>query len=222
MGDHLNMIKKKPSRPSFELEKTINGVVCGIDEVGRGPLAGPVIAAALILNPNTPIELLNQINDSKKLSKKKHKYLYHEIKKHSIFALAEATVDEIDHINILQATMLAMSRAAQDLINQCDTPPILALVDGNRAPKLSINTQTVIKGDGKSFSIAASSIIAKYHRDQIMQKLAQQYPHYGWEKNAGYGTKQHMKALTEYGATPHHRKSFAPVREQINLNHCLY
>lgn len=191
--------------PDFSIESTYSGIVCGIDEAGRGPWAGPVVAAAAILDRRRFPEGLN---DSKKLSAVKRERLYTQILEQAKIGVGIATVEEIDRLNILGATMLAMQRAYEEL----DIPSDIALIDGNRAPLLSCKTQTIIGGDAKSFSIAAASIVAKVTRDHIMQELAHEFPHFGWEKNAGYGTATHQKALAEHGVTIHHRKSFAPIR----------
>lgn len=205
---------KEKARPNFELEQEIGGIVCGIDEVGRGPLAGPVTASAVILPFDTPADILKDINDSKKVSPKRRAELYDALHEYAQIGIGQASVDEIDEINILQATFLAMQRAVAAL----GGTPALALVDGNRAPKLNIETRTVIKGDQKSLSIAAASIIAKHHRDSLMEELAQKYPHYAWESNAGYGTRAHMEGLHEHGVTPHHRKSFRPISELVSTS----
>lgn len=197
---------------SFEDECAApSDTICGIDEVGRGPLAGPVVAACVIIPKGIRVlNFIDEIKDSKKLGLKKREELYKAITENCIYAIAEITPQEIDQINILQATMKAM-KTAHDQI-----PDIThALIDGNRAPLLSSKTRTVIKGDQKSKSIAAASIIAKVHRDRIMKKLAAKYPYYGWEKNTGYPTKRHQEAMKVYGITPVHRKSFAPVRKII-------
>lgn len=179
--------------------------IAGVDEVGRGPLAGPVTAAAVILDPdNLPVGL----NDSKKLSAKRRALAEAEIQTRAVWAVAHASVEEIDQLNILRASHLAMQRAVEAL----DPPPDFLLVDGNLIPRdLAIPAEAVIKGDGKSLSIAAASILAKESRDRIMVDLAQQFPGYGWEKNAGYPSKQHREALVKLGVTPHHRRSFKPV-----------
>jgi ribonuclease HII len=195
--------------PDLSLERAAGGIVVGIDEVGRGPLAGPVLACAVILDQaRLPARLLEKLDDSKALSAKLRRELQELLTGCAQIGMGRAEVQEIDEINILQATMLAMNRAYQAL----GTQATLALVDGNRAPKLSCPVQTVIKGDGKSLSIAAASVIAKVARDQEMAQLATQFPGYGWETNAGYGTADHMAALLRLGPTPHHRRSFAPVR----------
>ncbi|MTI09234.1 ribonuclease HII [Curvivirga aplysinae] len=198
--------------PDFSLEQAFQKegyqLVAGVDEVGRGPWAGPVVTCAVIIDQETfPKELFDQLDDSKKLSEKKREALYVQLQEHVIFAYGEASVDEIDELNILQATFLAMRRAVQGLSQQPDA----VLVDGNKDPILGLPTQTVVKGDGKSLSISAASILAKVKRDHLMKSLAEDYPHYAWEKNAGYGTKAHQNGLAENGVTPHHRKSFKPI-----------
>ena len=187
------------------------GLVCGIDEAGRGPLAGPVVAAAVILDPARPIPGLN---DSKKLSEKKRLVLAEMIRERAIaWAVAEASVEEIDRINILQASLLAMQRAVAGLAVR----PISALIDGNRCPKLDIPAEAIIQGDGKIASIAAASILAKTVRDAGMRVLHAQYPQYGFDRHMGYPTAAHFKALEEHGASPVHRRSFGPVAKQLSL-----
>ena len=177
-------------------------LICGVDEAGRGPLAGPVCAAAVILPPNVEIPGLN---DSKKLSDKKRRELYPVIKETAIaYGIAFADHKEIDEINILQATYLAMERA----INQLEVKPELALIDGNRAKDFGIPVETVVHGDSLSASIAAASVLAKVTRDDYMLKMAEEYPGYDFEIHKGYGTKAHYAALTELGASPIHRMSF--------------
>ncbi|WP_321393164.1 ribonuclease HII [Emcibacter sp.] len=200
------IFKTKASRPDFSLEQAVDGVVCGVDEVGRGPLAGPVVAAAVILDPDN---IPDGLNDSKKLSAKKREQLYEQITASSCFAFGEASVEEIDQLNILRASLLAMQRA----VNALPKKPDHALVDGNQMPDLICPASCVIKGDARSLSIAAASIIAKVKRDFFMKNLAEIHPEYGWERNAGYGTRQHMEALELVGACPFHRKSFAPIRD---------
>ena len=179
--------------------------IAGIDEVGRGPLAGPVTAAAVVINNPFP---LTELNDSKRLSPKKRLALYQLIKEHADVGIGHGDVDEIDQINILQATFLAMSRAVQALPH----PPDYTLVDGNRLPRQwPYAGHPEVGGDGRIMSIAAASVVAKVTRDKIMHTLAADFPQYGWQTNAGYGAKKHLDALTEYGITPHHRRSFAPV-----------
>lgn len=201
--------------PDFELENEHAGLVCGVDEAGRGPWAGPVTAAAVIFDQATlPPELAQSLNDSKKLSAKKRETLINQIKEQSIWALGEASVEEIDEFNILQATFLAMRRAVQGL----STTPDYALIDGNKLPpELGVPGNPVIKGDGLSCSIAAASIIAKVTRDKQMALLAEQYPGYGWEKNAGYGVKLHQEGLATLGVTPHHRKSYKPIKKIMGI-----
>lgn len=183
--------------------------IIGVDEVGRGPLAGPVISAAIILNK----EMIPEgINDSKKLSKKKREVINEELISQHSFAIGIASVEEIDKINILQASLLAMKRAVLNL----NIKPQTILIDGNKLPDLEYNMYPIIKGDSKSISIAAASIIAKVYRDKLMQDLSLQYPGYYWEKNSGYGTKQHLLALNNLGVTPIHRKSFAPIYNMLN------
>ena len=183
------------------------GLVCGIDEAGRGPLAGPVVAAAVILDPQRPIAGLN---DSKKLSEKKRLALAVEIREKAIaWAVAEASVEEIDRINILQATFLAMQRAVAALV----VTPVAALVDGNRIPKLAIPAEAIVQGDGKVASIAAASILAKTVRDAGMVELHAQYPAYGFDRHMGYPTAAHFAALQAHGPCPAHRRSFAPVAQ---------
>ncbi|MGH1413892.1 MAG: ribonuclease HII [Pelagimonas sp.] len=179
--------------------------LAGVDEVGRGPLAGPVVACAVILDPNN---IPAGLNDSKKLSAKKREALDVIIRETAIYSIAEATVQEIDEINILHASMLAMKRAVEGL----PIRPDHLLVDGNRLPKrLSCPATAIVKGDSLSQTIGAASIVAKTWRDNVMTEIAQHYPGYGWEKNAGYPTKCHKSALQNLGVTPHHRRSFKPV-----------
>ncbi len=187
------------------------GLVCGIDEAGRGPLAGPVVAAAVILDPARPIAGLN---DSKKLSEKKRDALAVAIHQNALaWCVAEATVEEIDRLNILHATMLAMQRAVAGL----SIKPESALVDGNRCPRLDIPAEAVVKGDGKIASIAAASILAKTVRDAGMLALHAKYPQYGFDRHMGYPTAAHFAALETHGASPVHRTSFGPVARQLSL-----
>ncbi|WP_120634133.1 ribonuclease HII [Ruegeria sp. EL01] len=195
--------------PNFDFEKALHAQgyvrIAGVDEVGRGPLAGPVVASAVILNPqNIPVGL----NDSKKLTAKRRVVLDTALRQSAEFAIAEASVAEIDEINILRASHLAMERAVAAL----NPAPDYLLIDGNLIPRgLKIASQAVVKGDARSVSIAAASILAKNWRDQVMVDLAQQHPGYGWDTNAGYPSKQHRDALRNLGVTPHHRRSFKPV-----------
>lgn len=192
---------------SFETDALARGFarIAGVDEVGRGPLAGPVVAAAVILNPD---HLPEGLNDSKALTAKRRTALSDQIIAMAEVSFGEASVEEIDDINILQASHLAMMRA----INGLATPPDHVLIDGNMIPAdLTIPAQSIIKGDARSCSISAASIVAKIRRDLGMLALAQHYPGYGWETNAGYGSKKHIEALQNLGVTPHHRRSFKPV-----------
>lgn len=185
-------------------------LLAGVDEAGRGPLAGPVSAAAVILDPDRPIEGLN---DSKKLSAKKREALEPLIKERALaWCVAWASVEEIDSINILQATMLAMRRAVEGL----GVKPELILIDGNRCPdRLPAHAEAVVKGDARVQAISAASILAKTARDRLMTEIDREYPQYGFAKHAGYGTKAHLDALREYGASPVHRRSFGPVARAI-------
>jgi ribonuclease HII len=183
-------------------------IVCGVDEVGRGPLAGPVVAAAVILPPDLPLAVLTQIRDSKTLSAAQRERLFDPLTKLCRTSVAEASVDEIDSINILQASLLAMQRAVEGLRIPID----MALIDGSHCPRLSCPAEAIVKGDGKSFSIAAASIIAKVTRDRLMTKLAALHDGYGWDRNFGYGTPEHLSALQALGVTRWHRTSFAPVK----------
>ncbi|MGH1403154.1 MAG: ribonuclease HII [Alphaproteobacteria bacterium] len=196
----------------FSIEDQYDGIVCGLDEVGRGPLAGPVVAACVIIpKEKRQLGFISELQDSKKLSEKKRVGLYDEITTHFPYSIAEISPQEIDEINILQASLKAMKQA-HDHFNDIE----YALIDGNKAPEnLSSHSITVVKGDSKSKTIAAASIIAKVHRDTLMHKLDIEFPHYGWVKNAGYPTAQHREAIAKHGITPHHRRSFAPVRRFI-------
>ncbi|MGN0586319.1 MAG: ribonuclease HII [Oscillospiraceae bacterium] len=189
----------------FEYDRELRGsypVFCGVDEAGRGPLAGDVYAAAVIFDKDTVID---GINDSKKLTEKKREALYDEIiQKAQAYCIATATVEEIEKYNILQATFMAMKRAVEGL----GVKPELALVDGNRLPELPCEAQTLVKGDGISASIAAASILAKVSRDRYMKKVAEEYPQYMFEKHKGYGTKLHYDMILQYGPSPVHRMSF--------------
>ncbi len=186
-------------------------IICGIDEAGRGPWAGPVVAAAVILPTDMPGELLGRIDDSKRLRARLRELVASAIIKLAPHGLGQASVAEIDRLNILQATFLAMRRAIESL----PLAPDLALVDGNRAPPLPCPVQTIVKGDQRSLSIAAASIVAKVARDKIMRGLACRYSTYGWERNAGYGTAAHRDAIELHGITPEHRVSFRPISESL-------
>lgn len=203
-----------PCGPDFSAEQRLaaDGYarICGVDEVGRGPLAGPVVAAAVILDSN---RIPQGLDDSKKLTAKKRKHLALDIyDKAAGVCVAEVSVEAIDQMNILEAAMLAMRNATDGLSPPADA----ALVDGNRDPGLGVYTETLVKGDARSLSIAAASIVAKVFRDELMAKLGEEYPDYGWGSNAGYGVPRHMEALRLVGVSPHHRKSFAPIRTILN------
>jgi ribonuclease HII len=200
--------------PDFAIERGVDGVVCGVDEAGRGPLAGPVVAAAVILDPRRfrgPLRA--ELDDSKALSRDAREACYRALVNYARIGavrigVGAASVREIDRINILRASLVAMARAVAAL-GVC---PDIALVDGNVPPPLPCPVRTVVRGDALSFSIAAASVVAKVTRDRIMQGLARRYPGYGWATNVGYGTPQHGEGLSRLGITPHHRRSFAPVR----------
>jgi ribonuclease HII len=194
--------------PDLSRERRLGGLVAGIDEVGRGPLAGPVVACAVILDPANLPEALAGLTDSKALSAVRRDRYAAILRGCARIGLGAASVGEIDRLNILQATFLAMRRALAAL----PVRPDAALVDGNRAPGFGIPVETLVGGDRLSLSIAAASVIAKVARDRAMTRLALRYPAYGWDRNAGYPTADHLAALTASGITPHHRRSFAPVR----------
>ncbi|GHF02897.1 ribonuclease HII [Aliiroseovarius zhejiangensis] len=192
---------------SFETAAMARGLarIAGVDEVGRGPLAGPVTAAAVVLNPTC---IPDGLNDSKALTARRREDLFDAIMSCAEVSIAHATVEEIDRFNILRASHLAMERAIAGL----PIPPDHVLIDGNMTPRgLTLSSETIVKGDARSVSISAASIIAKITRDRIMVDLAQQFPGYGWETNAGYPSKSHRLALRNLGVTPHHRRSFKPV-----------
>jgi len=187
----------------------VSGLVAGVDEAGRGPLAGPVVAAAVILDERNPIAYLA---DSKVLSPKRRDYLFDEIRAKALcFSIAEASAEEIDSLNILQATMLAMRRAVQGL----RLPPKLVLVDGNRIPLLDVRAEAIVKGDSKVPAISAASILAKVTRDRWCAQYHQEFPQYGFEAHKGYPTLVHLQALRKHGPCPQHRKSFGPVAEWV-------
>jgi ribonuclease HII len=195
--------------PDFHLEAATDGPVAGIDEAGRGPWAGPVVAAAVILDPDT---IPDGLDDSKTLTARQRAELYAALEGCARLGVGAASVAEIDALNVLEATMLAMRRA----LDRLRLVPALALVDGNRAPLLACPARAIVKGDGRSLSIAAASIVAKVTRDRLMARLARAHPGFGWERNAGYGTAEHRAALARQGPTPHHRQSFAPIRKILN------
>ena len=187
------------------------GLIAGVDEAGRGPLAGPVVAAAVILDELQPIKGLN---DSKQLGPRTRERLFDEIRAKALCCcIAQASVEEIDTLNILQATMLAMRRAVEGL----RLKPIKVLVDGNRLPVLKIAAEAIVRGDAKVKAISAASILAKVHRDRLCLLLHEQHPHYGFDGHKGYPTPEHLAALRAHGACVHHRRSFAPVREVLGL-----
>jgi ribonuclease HII len=202
--------------PHLEFEFSVGAPalrVCGVDEVGRGPLAGPVVAAAVVLDPGRmPRDLARAIDDSKQLTRPVREEIHAAVTDPgcdwALWSIGTADVDEIDRINILQASLLAMRRAVAGLPVQPDH----ALVDGNRCPDFDgLPATPIVGGDGISLSIACASIVAKVHRDRVLTDLARVHPHYGWERNVGYGTPEHLHALRRHGPTPHHRRSFAPV-----------
>jgi len=196
-----------PEQRTLDWDTT--GLVAGVDEAGRGPLAGPVVAAAVILDELKPIAGLN---DSKKLTEKRREKLYDEILAKALCcSIAEASVQEIDSLNILQATLLAMRRAVDGL----RLKPVKVLVDGNRLPVLDVRAEAIVQGDALIPAISAASILAKVHRDRLCAQLHAQYPIYGFDRHKGYGTVVHLQALREHGPTPWHRMSFAPVARSV-------
>jgi ribonuclease HII len=201
--------------PDFAFESEASGLVCGIDEVGRGPLAGPVVAAAVIFERGcVPSKLRRELDDSKKLSASAREEQAKLIASCARIGIGAASAAEIDRHNILQASFIAMRRAVARL----GTTPDLALVDGNRAPALPCPARTIIGGDGISLSIAAASVIAKVTRDRLMRALAARYRGYGWETNFGYPTAAHRAALARLGLTPHHRRSFGPCQLSLGID----
>jgi ribonuclease HII len=204
----------KPSRPDFSREGEECGIVCGVDEAGRGPLAGPVVAACVYVPPERRKHpVWKDVRDSKKLSAVKRDILFSIIRDQGCFGIGMASVEEIDEINILQATFLAMQRAVGEMVSSFSLEPDMILIDGSHTPKLPYPAQFLIKGDALSISIGAASILAKVTRDQIMQNLHTEFPVYGWDGNAGYGTPEHLAAIAKHGPCPHHRKSFAPIKK---------
>jgi ribonuclease HII len=203
-----------PSKKSWVLEQAplnfdVPGLMAGVDEAGRGPLAGPVVAAAVILDDLNPIAGLN---DSKKLTAKRREKLFDEIKAKALcFSIAEASVQEIDEINILQATLLAMKRAVEGL----RLKPVKVLVDGNRLPAIDIRAEAIVQGDALVPAISAASILAKVHRDRLCEQMHAQYPQYGFDQNKGYGTAVHLAALQAHGPAECHRLTFAPVARSV-------
>ena len=201
-------------KPTFELESAElqlgSGPVAGVDEAGRGPWAGPVVAAAVILDP---LRIPANIDDSKALDEDARVFLFNRIMKTAIVGVGIADVERIDRDNILAATLWAMTQAVAAL----STSPRLVLIDGNRAPRMTFETRTIIKGDAKCLSIAAASIIAKVTRDRMMVTLAREYPIYGFDRHKGYGTPEHQAAITRHGESPLHRRSFKPVQLALGL-----
>ncbi len=203
--------------PDFSLERACGtSPVAGVDEAGRGPWAGPVMAAAVILDEsNLPDELARRIDDSKMVAREERAELFALLPLYALIGVGEASVEEIDAMNILRATLLAMRRAVERL----PLPPAVALVDGNAPPALRCPVRTVVAGDSLSLSIAAASIVAKVTRDRRMAELARAHPGYGWENNAGYGTPEHRQGLVRLGVTPYHRRSFRPISELISVSY---
>ena len=200
---------ERDAMPDFVFETELDCRVAGVDEVGRGPLAGPVTAAAVVLDPNC---IPKGLDDSKKLSAKRRLILYDQVLACADVSIAHASVAEIDEINILRAAHLAMERAIAGL----QSAPEHVLIDGNMVPRgLRLPATTLVKGDTRSLSISAASIVAKICRDRVLVDFAQQHPGYGWETNMGYGSKRHMDALKNLGVTPHHRRSFKPVHNML-------
>ncbi|WP_254229867.1 ribonuclease HII [Wolbachia pipientis] len=192
--------------PDFSLENTLSGIIAGVDEVGRGSLAGPVISAAVIFTDRDTV--VDGINDSKKLTPKCRQVLYEKITSVAKFGIGMASVEEINSYNILQATKLSMKRALANLNLELD----YVLVDGNQPPEVKWQVKSIVNGDSLSISIAAASIVAKVTRDRLMEELHNKHPQYNWYKNKGYGTKEHLSAIGLHGITKHHRKNFAPIR----------
>ena len=213
-----------PGKPDYTLEQPFCslGAVIGVDEAGRGPWAGPVTSTAFWINPEQKDKLPKSLTDSKKLSEVKREQIRQElcapVHKH-LWAVKHSSVAEIDRLGILQATFLAMANsvsALSDLLLQKHKLKVsMVLVDGKLLPPLDVSCQAVVRGDSRSLSIAAASVLAKQARDELMRALATNYPDYGWQTNAGYGTKSHQNALQEYGVTPHHRKSFIPIKNML-------
>ena len=206
--------------PDFSLEESLglstSAVIVGVDEVGRGPLAGPVTAAAVFFDrQKITSDLLTKIDDSKKIAQKKRATISKQIESIAIIGIGWASSGEIDQLNILEATMLAMQRAIFSLQKQIILDPDYILIDGNKVPRLDFPSKAIVRGDEKSLSIAAASIVAKSKRDAFMTLLSKLYPGYGWEKNAGYGTREHLAAIEREGITVHHRRSFKPIANYL-------
>ncbi len=196
-------------KPSFEFEEKFSYPVAGLDEVGYGAWAGPVVAAAVVLNPEIPQIVLEKLDDSKRLSAQKREEVFELIQAYASIGIGEASVEEIENTNIRLAALKAMERAFGNL----SVVPKAALVDGRSKPNLPCPTSLIIKGDQRSYSIAAASIVAKVYRDRFMRELALEHPEFGWESNVGYGTARHQGGLAKVGVTPWHRKTYAPIRE---------
>ena len=206
--------------PDFSLEDSLglsnSAVIVGVDEVGRGPLAGPVTAAAVFVDrQKITLDLSTKIDDSKKVPQRKRATISKQIEGIAIIGIGWASSGEIDQLNILEATMIAMQRAVLSLRKQIILDPDYILIDGNKVPSFDFPSKAIVRGDEKSLSIAAASIVAKSKRDALMTSLSRLYPCYGWEKNAGYGTRQHLAAIEREGITAHHRRSFKPVANYL-------
>ena len=197
--------------PHWKIERSVEGVVVGVDEVGCAPLAGPVLAAAVLLDRKLPVRLARRIDDSKKLPAEERVDIFARLADYARYGIGSASVEEIDQLNILQARLLAMRRAVEAL----GVEAALVIVDGNRKPELALPARCVVGGDGISLSIAAASIIAKVTRDREMAVLAESFPGYGWERNAGYPTREHREAIRRLGITVQHRRTFRPIYELL-------
>ena len=196
----------------------MKGLVCGLDEVGRAPVAGPVVAACVYIpKEKLKADIWSEVNDSKLLSAAKRESMFDEIRSNCAWAISEACNDEIEDINIVQASFLSMQRAFDAMRAHFNVRIDGALVDGHIAPKFPCKVQPIVKGDTRSVSIAAASIIAKVYRDRKMKQLAEEHPHYGWERNAGYPTRQHLDGIQKHGLTIFHRKTFDPVRNYLDF-----
>jgi len=223
----VRYVTAAPVKPDYTLEQTFcrQGAVIGVDEAGRGPWAGPVTAAAFWINPEYKNMLPRGLTDSKKLSALKREHVRQGLcdsNNRHLWAIKHSPVAEIDRVGILPATFLAMEDAvfslADLLAQQHNMQLSMVLIDGNLLPPLDVPCKAVVRGDGRSLSIAAASVLAKEARDEVMRGLAKTYPDYGWQTNAGYGTKRHQNALQQFGVTPHHRKSFAPIKNRMKTD----
>ena len=206
--------------PDFSVEESLglstSAVIVGVDEVGRGPLAGPVTAAAVFVErQKITLDLSTKIDDSKKIPQKKRAIISRQIEGMAIVGIGWASSGEIDQLNILEATMIAMQRAVLSLRKQIILDPDYILIDGNKVPSFDFPSKAIVRGDEKSLSIAAASIVAKSKRDAFMTSLSKLYPCYGWEKNAGYGTREHLAAIERKGITAYHRRSFKPIANYL-------